>query len=84
MFLVLSFPLLTLLKSSGYYMYHQFNIQQRYVLPQCMYLCVLCGSENKKLLFHYTALQVFTTETECVYCEVRTECLYIIHVKSTL
>jgi len=30
------------LKHSGYYMYHQFNIQQFYVLPtQCIYvLCV--------------------------------------------
>ena len=36
-------------------MYHQFNIQQFYVLPT-KYLCVLCGSENKQRLFHYTAL----------------------------
>jgi len=33
-----------------------FNIQQCYVLPtQCMYLHVLCGSENKQRLFPYTA-----------------------------
>jgi len=36
-------------------MYHQFNIQQLYVLPtQCIY--VLCGSQNKQRLFPYTAL----------------------------
>jgi len=36
-------------------MYHQFNIQQFYVLPtQCMY--VLYGSQNKQPLFPYTTL----------------------------
>ena len=43
-------------KASGYYMYLQFNIQQFYVLPtQCIYV-FLCGSENKRRLFPYTAL----------------------------
>ena len=42
-------------KSGGHYMYHQFNIQQFYVLPtHC--ICVSCGSENKQRLFPYTAL----------------------------
>ena len=36
-------------------MCHQFNIQQLYVLPHTVYLCVLCGSQNKQLLFSYTA-----------------------------
>ena len=53
---------------SGHYMYRQFNIQQLYVLPTQLYLCVLCGSQNKQPLFPYTTL----TETECVYCAVRT------------
>jgi len=36
-------------------MYHQFNIQQFYVLPaQCIY--VLCESQNKQPLFPYTTL----------------------------
>src|SRR5215510_2086637 len=45
-----------------------------------VYLCVLCGSENKQRLFPYTALTdwFFITETECVYCAVRTGSLYII------
>jgi hypothetical protein len=34
----------------------QFNIQQFYILPTQLYLCVLCGSENKQPLFPYTAL----------------------------
>ena len=51
-------------------------------------LCVLCGSENKQRLFHCTALTdwlVFITETECVYCAVRstffalpTQCVYVL------
>jgi len=45
-------------------MYHQFNIQQFYA----MYLCVLCGYENKQLLFPYAAL----TYMGSVYCAVRT------------
>jgi len=47
---------LAVLKPSGHYIYHQFNIQQFYVLPHTVYLCVLCGSENKQQLFPYTAL----------------------------
>ena len=41
---------------SGHYMHHQFNIQQLYALPTQLYLCVLCGSENKQWLFPHTAL----------------------------
>ena len=41
---------------SGYYMCHQFNIQQFHVTPTQLYLCVLCGFENKQRLFPYTAL----------------------------
>ena len=41
---------------SGHYMYRQFNIQQFYVLTTQLYLCVLCGSENKQRLFPYTAI----------------------------
>jgi len=59
------------IKPSGYYMYRtvvtmyrtvvticttSFNIQQLYVLPTQLYLCVLCGSQNKQRLFPYTAL----------------------------
>jgi len=43
------------LRPSGYYMYHQFNIYKSYVLPPQLYLCVLCGSQNKQRLFPYTA-----------------------------
>jgi len=45
-------------------------------------LCVLCGSENKQRLFPYTALTgwVCITETECVYCAVRTEHLIAVRI----
>ena len=43
-----------------------------------MYLCVLCGSHNKQRLFPYTTLTVLIPETQCVYCAVRTETVYII------
>ena len=43
------------LSPSGHYMYHQFNIHKLYVLST-LYLCVLCGSQNKQRLFPYTAL----------------------------
>ena len=36
-------------------MYRHFDIQQFYVLPT-VYLCVLCGSQNKQRLFPHTAL----------------------------
>ena len=38
-----------LLKTTGYVMHQQFNIQQLYVLPT-LYLCVLYLSENKQRL----------------------------------
>jgi hypothetical protein len=38
-----------------------------------VYLCVLCGFENKQRLFPYTAL---TNQTESVYCAVRTGSVY--------
>jgi len=44
------------LKPTGHYMYHQLNIHKFHVLPTQLYLCVLCGSQNKQRLFPYTAL----------------------------
>ena len=32
-----------------------------YILPHTVYLCVLCGSENKQRLFPYIELTVFCT-----------------------
>ena len=42
-----------------------------------VYLCVLCGSENKPIISLYSInWLVCITETECVYCAVRTGSLY--------
>jgi len=38
-------------------MYRQLNIKKFYVLPTQLYLCVLCGSDNKQRLFIYTKLK---------------------------
>ena len=67
------------LKPSGHYMYHQFNIQQFYVLPtQTVSMCFMWISEQTVIISLYNInWLVFITETECVYCAVRTGCLYI-------
>ena len=43
-----------LLKPTGHYIYHQFNIKKLYALPT-LYLCVLYLSENKQRLVPLTA-----------------------------
>ena len=47
-----------------------------------VYLCVLCGSQNKQSLLPYTTLTDWFsyTKTECVHCAVRTGYLNIIPV----
>ena len=54
-------------------MYHQFNIQQFYVLPtQCIYVfCVDLRTNTDFSPYNINCL-VFITETQCVYCAVRT------------
>jgi len=74
------------LKFSCQYMYHQFCIQQFYVLPT-HYIFVLCGSKNKQLLFPYITLidgfykrdltlysQVVTIRTISLTCNNATFC----------
>jgi hypothetical protein len=43
------------LKPSTYYIYHLFHLQELRS-AQTVYLCVLCGYENKQRLFPYTGL----------------------------
>ena len=74
--LVLLTGLFRLSKPGGYYMYHQVQHSQILRSAHTVYLCVLCGSENRQRLFHCTTLTdrlVFVTETESVYCAVRTD-----------
>ena len=61
-------------------MYHQFNIQQFYVLPtQTLFMCFVCIWEETAIisLYNFNWL-IFVTEKECVYCAVRTECLHVL------
>jgi hypothetical protein len=48
-------------------MYRQFNIQHFYVL-HTVYLYVLCGSQNRKPLFPYTALSGLFYNRDLNFC----------------
>ena len=71
----LLWPVLKWLNSSGHYMYNQFNIQQFYVLPtHTVFMCFVWISEQTAIISLYNInWLVCVTETECVYCAVRTE-----------
>lgn len=47
--------------------------------PQNAFVCFVCFSEQTA-----TIALVFITETECVYCAVRIECLNIIQIKCSI
>ena len=57
-------------------MNHQFNIQQFSVLPtRSLCMCFVWISEQTAIISLYSiSWLVFITETECVYCAVRTGC----------
>ena len=61
-----------ILKPSGYFVFCTTKLNTR--KSQTVYLCVSYVSEYKQQLFVYTELidWFFVTETECVYCAVRT------------
>ena len=67
-------------------MYRQFNIQQFYVLPtQTVFMCFVWIWEQTAIISLYSInWLVRITETEFVYCAVRTACLYIIQVNISL
>jgi hypothetical protein len=67
-----------LLNPTTYYTYRQFNIQQSYVLPtQCVY--VFCVDLRTAIISLYNINRlVCIPQTGCIYCAVRTWCLYII------
>jgi hypothetical protein len=62
------------LMPSGHYMYHQFNIQQFYVLPtQRIYVFCVDLRTTAIISLYSSNWLVFITETESAYCAVRTE-----------
>jgi hypothetical protein len=58
---------------SGYYMYHLFNICNSTFCPHSVFICFVWISEQTAIISLYSIdWLVFITETECVYCAVRT------------
>jgi len=55
-FTVVKGLLLKPVKLNGHYMYHKVQHSKILLSAHTLYLCVLCGSENKQPLFPYTAL----------------------------
>ena len=69
------------LKPSGHYIYHQFSNQQFHILPTQSIYVFWWMWEKTAIIFLYSINRlVCITETECVYCAVRTGSLYIIQV----
>jgi len=61
------------LKPSGNYMYRQFNIHNSTFCPNSVFMCFVWISEQTAIITLYNInWLVFITETECVYCAVRT------------
>jgi len=66
-------------------MYHQFNIQQFYVLPTQYIFGFAWISEQTTIISLYNInWLVFVTEKECVYCAVRTESLNVVQFNLSL
>jgi len=59
-------------------MYHQFNIQQFYVLPtHSVFMCFVWISEQTAIISLYNINSLVSiTDKQCVYCAVRTGHLY--------
>ena len=74
-----------LLEPSGHYMHHQFNIHKFYLCPQSVFMCFVWIWEQTAIISLYNInWLVFITETECVYCALRstfyvlpTKCIYV-------
>ena len=73
------------LQPSGHYMYNQFNIHYTTFCPQSVFMCFVWIWEQTAITSLYSIdWLVFITETECVYCAVRstfyvlpTQCIYV-------
>jgi hypothetical protein len=58
---------------SGHYMYRQFNIHNSTLCPHTVFMCFVWISEQTAIISLYNInWLVFITETESVYCAVRT------------
>jgi len=59
------------LKPSGHYMHHQFSIKNSTFCPHSLLMCSVWISEQTATISLYINWPVFITETEGVYCAVR-------------
>jgi hypothetical protein len=57
---------------SGHYRYHHFNIHNSTFCPHSVFMCFVWIWEQRAIISLYSInWLVFITETECVYCAVR-------------
>jgi len=62
------------MRSSGYYMHHQFNIHNSTFCPHSVFMCFVYIWEQTAIIsLNSINWLVFIIETECVYCAVRAE-----------
>ena len=72
------------LKLSGHFAYHQIQLSKVLRSDHRLNLRVFFESWNKQRLYFYIGQLYFITETQCVYCAVRTTCLSMIHINCIL
>jgi len=66
---------------SGHYMYRQLNIHNSTFSPHTVFMCFVGIWEQTAIISLYNInWLVCITEMECVYCAVRSGCLYIIQI----
>ena len=71
---------------SGNYMYHEVqHLKNSTFFPHSVFMCFVWISEQTAIISLYSInWLVFVTETECVYCAVRTESLDAIQLNFPL
>jgi hypothetical protein len=73
---MLAISVINPLRHSGYYVYHQFNIQQFYILPtQCIYVFFVDLRANSNYFLYNINFVVCVTQIHCIYWAVWTESL---------
>jgi hypothetical protein len=72
--------LVSLLQSSGYFTYHQLFT----FCTHSAFVCFVWISEIEIMSLRGIKRLVFVSETDCVYCAVRTGSLNVIQVKISL
>jgi hypothetical protein len=86
-------PVVTICTASGHYMYRQWSLYvppditftNSTFCPHSVFTCFVWIWEQTAIISLYSInWLVFITETVCVYCAVRTQFWYVIHVISAI